>query len=204
MTLSEKLSAIQATINVPKGQYNSFGKYAYRSCEDILTAVKPYLAEHKLTLSLSDEIKQVGERYYIQATATISDGEQSISTTAIARESADKRGMDDAQVTCSTSSYARKYALNGLFAIDDAKDCDSDEAAKEGINRQSKQNKTAQKTAAPPKQDTPTCSACKRIITGFNNGTVKKTAQEVAKDTGGLCLECFKKNKKAEEQQNVQ
>ena len=125
-TIHEKLSQIQSKLNAPKGQYNSFGKYNYRNCEDILQALKPILAEHKCHVSLSDEIVIVGNRFYIKSTATITDSENnSFSTTAFAREAESKKGMDESQVTGSTSSYARKYALNGLFAIDDNKDADT-------------------------------------------------------------------------------
>lgn len=125
-TIHEKLSQIQNKLNAPKGQYNSFGKYNYRNCEDILQALKPILAEHKCHVSLSDEVVMVGNRFYIKATATITDSENnSFSTTAFAREAESKKGMDESQVTGSTSSYARKYALNGLFAIDDNKDADT-------------------------------------------------------------------------------
>lgn len=125
-TIHEKLSQIQSKLNAPKGQYNSFGKYNYRNCEDILQALKPILAEHKCHVSLSDEVVIVGNRFYIKATATITDSENnSFSTTAFAREAESKKGMDESQVTGSTSSYARKYALNGLFAIDDNKDADT-------------------------------------------------------------------------------
>lgn len=125
-TIHEKLSQIQSKLNAPKGQYNSFGKYNYRNCEDILQALKPILAEHKCHVSLSDEIVIVGNRFYIKTTATITDSENnSFSTTAFAREAESKKGMDESQVTGSTSSYARKYALNGLFAIDDNKDADT-------------------------------------------------------------------------------
>lgn len=125
-TIHEKLSQIQSKLNAPKGQYNSFGKYYYRNCEDILQALKPILSEHKCHVSLSDEVVMVGNRFYIKATATITDSENnSFSTTAFAREAESKKGMDESQVTGSTSSYARKYALNGLFAIDDNKDADT-------------------------------------------------------------------------------
>ncbi|NEG85056.1 recombinase [Pantoea agglomerans] len=120
-----RLAEIQRTLNAPKGQYNSFGKYHYRSCEDILEGVKPLL--NGLFLSISDEIVLIGDRYYVKATASITDGETTHSASAMAREAADKKGMDDAQITGATSSYARKYCLNGLFGIDDSKDADTDE-----------------------------------------------------------------------------
>lgn len=119
-----QVATIQANLNAPKGQYNSFGGYAYRSAEDILNAVKPLLGG--LFLSISDDIIQLGDRFYVKATATITDGEHVHSVSAMAREPLTKKGMDDSQITGSTSSYARKYALNGLFGIDDAKDADTD------------------------------------------------------------------------------
>lgn len=121
----KKLADIQLKLNAPKNQENKFGNYMYRSCEDILEGVKPLLGD--LFLSISDEVIQVGDRFYIKATATITDGESSHSASACARESLDKKGMDSAQVTGATSSYARKYCLNGLFGIDDAKDADTNE-----------------------------------------------------------------------------
>lgn len=121
----KELNIIQTRLNAPKKQYNSFGKYSYRSCEDILEALKPLLAETGCTLTISDEIVQVGERYYVKATATLKNGEGEIVTnTAFAREPDKKTGMDEAQVTGATSSYCRKYCLNGLFCIDDNKDPD--------------------------------------------------------------------------------
>lgn len=123
----QKLINIQKDLKAPKGNYNSFGKYKYRSCEDILEAVKPLLAREECTLKLSDEVVMVGDRYYIKATATIGDGIGTVSVTAYARESDEKKGMDSSQVTGTASSYARKYALNGLFLIDDTKDADTDE-----------------------------------------------------------------------------
>ena len=121
----EKLSAIQVELKAPKGQYNSFGKYNYRSCEDILEGVKPLLDKYRVALTLNDEIVLIGDRYYVKATATLYDREQTLSATAYAREEETKKGMDSAQLTGSTSSYARKYALNGLFSIDDTKDSDA-------------------------------------------------------------------------------
>ena len=125
--IRQKLMHIQQELNAPKSNYNSFGKYSYRSCEDILEAVKPLLSVQRCVLTISDTIKQIGERYYIEATATILDCESgdTISNTAYAREAEDKKGMDESQITGATSSYARKYALNGLFCIDDVKDADT-------------------------------------------------------------------------------
>lgn len=120
------LSKIQAELKAPKNQFNGFGKYNYRSCEDILEGVKPLLSKYNSTLTLSDDIVQVSDRIYVKATATFKDSEgNETQTTAFARESEEKKGMDASQVTGSSSSYARKYALNGLFCIDDTKDADS-------------------------------------------------------------------------------
>lgn len=125
MEFIEKIVAIQSELKAPKGQYNSFGKYNYRSCEDILEGVKPLLAKHGLVLTIQDSIDLIGDRFYVKATAIITDGKEQLSTNAYARESLDKKGMDASQVTGATSSYARKYALNGLLAIDDTKDADT-------------------------------------------------------------------------------
>lgn len=124
----EKLLAVQLELRAPKGQYNSFGKYNYRSCEDILEAVKPLLNKHRLLLRLWDDMEAVGGRLYIKALAVVidvDDPESQIQSCAFAREDEQKKGMDGAQVTGSSSSYARKYALNGLFLIDDNKDPDA-------------------------------------------------------------------------------
>ena len=129
MTLKEKLSEIQIELKVNKSQYNSFGKYSYRSAEDILEAVKPLCKKNKVVLILEDEVDLIGERYYIKATAKLIDTESQevLSVFAYAREADKKSGMDESQITGSCSSYARKYALNGLFCIDDTKDADTDE-----------------------------------------------------------------------------
>ncbi|MBQ3969220.1 MAG: ERF family protein [Clostridia bacterium] len=123
--LNQKLVAVQSELKAPKSQRNNFGKYNYRSCEDILEAVKPLLKQHELTILLQDDIVNIGTRYYVKATAILSDGETTITATAFAREEESKKGMDGSQVTGASSSYARKYALNGLFAIDDTKDSDT-------------------------------------------------------------------------------
>ena len=129
----KELVSIQQELKAPKGQYNSFGKYPYRSCEDILEAVKPLLGKHSCILNISDQIEMVGDRYYVKATATIINSEgKSVTTTAFAREQESKAGMDASQLTGSTSSYARKYALNGLFCIDDTKDADTMDNTSEG------------------------------------------------------------------------
>jgi hypothetical protein len=128
MSLIESLIKIQQQLTAPKNLWNKFGKYNYRSTESILQAVKPLLLAERVALVLSDEIRLVGDQYYIYSVATLyaSDGEQ-MSVSAYAREAREKKGMDDAQITGATSSYARKYALNGLFCIDDTKDVDADE-----------------------------------------------------------------------------
>jgi hypothetical protein len=138
MNIYEKLSNIQNELKAPKGQYNSFGNYSYRSCEDILEAVKPICKEHKTVLVTSDGMVNLGNRYYIEATATLYDleSEQKISNSAYARESETKKGMDDSQITGACSSYARKYALNGLFSIDDNKENDPDTQNKQETKKQ--------------------------------------------------------------------
>ena len=127
MNIYEKLSEVQNELKAPKSKYNSFGKYNYRSCEDILEAVKPILKAKKLAMTVKDDVFNVGDRFYIMATVTVFDceSEDKLITTAFAREDNDKKGMDGSQITGSSSSYARKYALNGMFAIDDTKDADS-------------------------------------------------------------------------------
>lgn len=129
MGIYVKLGKIQEELKAPKGQYNSFGKFKYRSCEDILEAVKPLLKKYKATMQISDELVYEGERYYIKSIATLCDMEDNstISNIAYAREEETKKGMDGSQITGTASSYARKYALNGLFLIDDTKDADTDE-----------------------------------------------------------------------------
>lgn len=127
MELREKLMLIQSELKAPKSQWNKFSEFYYRSCEDILEAVKPLALKYKAIVTITDELQQIGDRYYILAIATIYDVEsdKSMQATAYAREPEAKKGMDSSQITGSTSSYARKYALNGLFAIDDTKDSDA-------------------------------------------------------------------------------
>lgn len=121
----KKLVAVQAALKAPKGQFNKFGGYKYRSCEDILEAVKPLLLEQGLQLTITDEPVEVGGRIYIKATATVTDGSETAAVSGYAREAETKKGMDESQITGTASSYARKYALNGLFLIDDTKDADA-------------------------------------------------------------------------------
>jgi len=137
--MKEKLLKIQLELKAPKSQYNSYGKYKYRNCEDILEAVKPLCGKYNCVLKISDELINIGDRYYVKATATLMDVEsdKTISTEAYAREALDKKGMDESQITGAASSYARKYALNGLFNIDDTKDADSQKVdeQKEIVNK---------------------------------------------------------------------
>lgn len=158
MTIYEKLAAVQAELKAPKGQYNSFGKYKYRSCEDILEAVKPLLAKNGLTMTVGDELVGISDRFYVKATATVysTDGE-SLSNTAYAREPAEKKGMDEAQITGTASSYARKYALNGLFCIDDTKDPDTDEYALRTGKAEPKQQEA-------PQEETVPCCVCRKPV----------------------------------------
>ena len=135
MSINAVLSDIQRKLQVPKTQYNSFAKFHYRSCEDILEAVKKLLPEG-VTLTITDDILMIGDRFYIRATAHLSNGEQGISTHALAREVLEKKGADAAQITGGTSSYARKYALAGLFLIDDSKDADSRDNKDEPVKRE--------------------------------------------------------------------
>lgn len=123
--IQSKLLAIQSALKVNKSQWNDFGGYNYRSCEDILEAVKPLCVLHEVVLTITDEMVQLGDRFYAKATAILSDGTDTIRVSAFAREALSKKGMDEAQITGSSSSYARKYALNGMFCIDDTKDADS-------------------------------------------------------------------------------
>lgn len=127
MSIYEKLAAVQSALKAPKSQYNKFGNYNYRNCEDIIEAVKPLLKANNLMLMLTDDIELIGDRFYVKATATVVDTTDgnSVYVTAYAREEKEKKGMDGSQVTGASSSYARKYALNGMFAIDDTKDSDT-------------------------------------------------------------------------------
>jgi len=129
MNIYEKLQAVQTELKVPKGQYNDFGKYKYRSCEDILEAVKPVLATHKAAITVGDDLCTMGDRYYVKAIASFIDIEsgEKLQNTAFAREPEAKKGMDESQITGTASSYARKYALGGLLLIDDTKDADTNE-----------------------------------------------------------------------------
>ena len=174
MNVYEKIMTVQTKLRAPKGQYNSFGKYSYRSCEDILEALKPLLAEVGAIVNVSDEIKLIGNRFYVEATASFIDVETGgrMIAKASAREAETKKGMDDSQVTGSVSSYARKYALNGLFAIDDNKDADSTNTHDKDI----KPNMTPVSGLSE--------AQIKRLLaignkSGFNKDTIVKTVKKL-------------------------
>lgn len=182
MGICEKLNKIQVSLNAPKNQRNNFGNYNYRSCEDILEAVKQLLKEHKCVLKISDNIELIGDRYYIKSTATIKDCETSEeeSCTAYAREEESKKGMDSSQLTGATSSYARKYALNGLLAIDDCKDSDSTNTHGKTSDKPKKDN-TAQQQNKTYK--------CKNCGADVPENVAKYSYSKFKKI---LCLECQK------------
>lgn len=180
----QALAAVQAALKAPKGQYNNFGKYAYRSCEDILEAVKPHLAANGLALTLCDELTQCGDRIYIKATACVTEieGGEKVATCAYAREPDTKKGMDDSQITGTASSYARKYALNGLFCIDDTKDADTPESR-------------GREKAGP------TCEGCGQEIRDVRSNSVVYLADEIAEKAMAaygkrLCWACMRQEKK--------
>lgn len=143
----KELIEIQKELKAPKGNYNSFGKYRYRSAEDILESVKPLCHKNGCLLTLSDNVELIGERFYIKATAKITNGTESVEVTAYAREEETKKGMDGSQITGTASSYARKYALNGLFCIDDTKDADTDEFHKQTEESKRKVKESPKKSA---------------------------------------------------------
>ena len=186
----KRVGMAQSELKAPKNQYNSFGKYNYRSCEDILEAAKPINKKHGLVLLLTDKPVCIGQRYYIEATARLYDieSEQFIEATASAREADTKKGMDDSQVTGTASSYARKYALNGLYNIDDTKDADTDAYKKQTTNT----------TAAPEYK----CADCGKPFEAFRDHTSGKTytpaevfqmAKKRNVDGVARCAECRKK-----------
>lgn len=206
--ITEILSDIQSELKAPKNQLNKFGGYNYRNCEDILEALKPLLAKHKAISLLSDEIVSIGNRFYVKATATLQVGEEKISVTAFAREEDSKKGMDSSQLTGSTSSYARKYALNGLYAIDDTKDADTPPNDKrenivpdmeKGKSKPLQSPPAPTGTQAPPpppitatddmwienlKREINEQSTKIARLTGVTKGYVKKTAITVTNCTG--------------------
>ena len=195
----QKLIAVQAALKAPKSQRNNFGNYNYRSCEDILEALKPLLKQEGLLLTISDSIEFIGNRFYVKATATVTDGEKEVAVTAYAREEETKKGMDGSQITGAASSYARKYALNGLFAIDDTKDADctnKHEAAEKPHSAANKPNPTTftnatVKTSQGANASVYKCAECGETITEpvakFSTSKFKRP----------LCMKCQQKGAKA-------
>lgn len=173
-SLNERLLAVQVALKASKSQYNSFGKYHYRNCEDILEAVKPLLADAGLTLVIRDAIEVIGERYYVRAIATLTDGTDCLAATAYARESDDKKGMDAAQLTGATSSYARKYALSGLFLIDDTKDADTTNQGQEQAAKAPAPKPVASKTVT---QNQLAALHALAVQKGMSHADIKKSAQ---------------------------
>ena len=194
MNIQEKLTTIQLDLKAPKSKRNNFGNYNYRSCEDILEAVKPLLAANMCSLTLDDDVLCIGDRVYVKATATLTDHAEgaTISTHAFAREAETKKGMDESQITGTASSYARKYALNGLFAIDDTKDADTDEYQGREAPRQTAKQGPKQ-TAKPFK-----CSVCGNDIVPVSfdgkNYSARAIAEQTTKKKGQcMCWDCYMK-----------
>lgn len=182
----QELIAIQSELKAPKSQTNNFGHYNYRSCEDILEAVKPLLKKYDCELILSDEVVMVGTRIYVKATAEIHSKSDNRKVTAYAREAETKKGMDDSQITGAASSYARKYALNGLFLIDDNKDSDTNE-----YNNQL--NSAPLKNQAKP-SDEVRCPECGVIIKPQKDKKgIDRSPKEILKMCDGVCVACAKK-----------
>lgn len=173
------LQAIQSELVAPKGQYNSFGKYNYRSAEDILEALKPILKKHNAAITLSDEIVYIEGRYYVEASATLYAEGEAIGAKASAREEETKKGMDGSQITGTASSYARKYALNGLFAIDDNKDPDTDEYHNQNNQSVNKAQKQASKKEPPAEK-----SNGSKTITGAQAKAIRTELKNMAEATG--------------------
>ena len=165
----KKIVAIQSSLNAPKNQYNSFGKYKYRSCEDILEALKPLLSQHGLVQTITDSVEFLGDRYYIKASVVVTDGVNRIENAAMAREEESKKGMDASQLTGATSSYARKYALNGMWCIDDSKDADTNEHTAQ-TNNQPASHKQAQPNQSSGKIDRSQLSALENAIVNKGYG----------------------------------
>lgn len=164
-TLEEALLEVQSKLKAPKGLRNTFGNYSYRNTEGILEAVKPLLLEEGLTLKITDGLEAIGDRYYVKATVILTKGSETLEVSAYAREEETKKGMDASQITGSSSSYARKYALNGLFLIDDTKDADSDEYTKQTKDDSAKP--ATKTTTAPKVPSTPTAT----VKTWLNQNT---------------------------------
>lgn len=204
LNLYEKLSDIQVNLNAPKNQFNKFGNYSYRNAEDVLSAIKPFLKKHALTLLLTDDIEVIGERYYIVAHAILKDSNgDEIVVKGRAREPLNRKGMDDAQVTGATSSYARKYALNGLFAIDDNKDADylndGSEANTIAKTATRKQNTNAKANNDSNIDFNPEDNDYKKKLWGqlkrfFGNEDAKKYLNKIAKELGYTDVNDIKKS----------
>lgn len=180
------LRCIQAELVVPKGQYNSFGKYNYRSAEDILEAVKPLLIKYDASLIMTDKIVQIGKRYYVEATATLYALGECIMNQAYAREDDTKKGMDGSQITGAASSYARKYALNGLLAIDDNKDADTNEYHNQNNNQNQQTKVPNQKpTQQNQQQSKPQQNSKQKFITTNQAKQIRAEIKAIAEATGG-------------------
>ena len=205
--LNDKLLAIQSELKAPKNLYNKFGGYNYRNAEGILEAVKPLLKKYGATLVISDEIVEVGGRIYVKAIATLSDVDGTsdsmtnilaprFAAEAYAREPETKKGMDDSQITGSTSSYARKYALNGLFLLDDNKDADTEE-----YHQQTNKPTPKKTTKKAPEPDAPApfiCERCGQPINGIGKHPASKVAEDSKRQFGlQMCYECAHAEKEA-------
>jgi len=175
------LQSIQSELVAPKGQYNSFGKYNYRSAEDILEALKPILKKHKAAITMSDDIVYIEGRHYVEASVTLYAEGEAIGSKALAREEETKKGMDGSQITGTASSYARKYALNGLFAIDDNKDPDTDEYAEQ--TDQKSTNKAANKSTAKSNESAKNPANDKKFITGAQAKKLREDIKYIAEST---------------------
>lgn len=175
------LQAIQSELIVPKGQYNSFGKYNYRSAEDILEALKPILKKHKAAITLSDDITYIEGWHYVESSVTLYAEGEAIGVKGLAREEETKKGMDGSQITGTASSYARKYALNGLFAIDDNKDPDTDEYAEQ--TDQKSTNKAANKSTAKSNESAKNPANDKKFITGAQAKKLREDIKYIAEST---------------------
>ena len=174
----ESLIKIQSELVAPKDLYNKFGNYNYRSAESILEAVKPLLSKYGAELTISDDVVLVGDRAYVKATVSITDGKETRTVTAFAREPSEKKGMDSSQITGATSSYARKYALNGLFLIDDNKDSDTEENKNESDNRAKQGNDSGSNTDKPKVQRPNYSKEQLEIMKGWTDGVF--TDEELA------------------------
>lgn len=196
----EKLLDVQSELKAPKSQYNSFGKYHYRSAEDIVEAAKPLCKAHGILLTLSDGVELSGDKHYIKATARVvdvADPSGVVEVSAFAREPIDKKGMDDSQITGAASSYARKYALNGLFAIDDTADADS---TNDGQTAAKKGTKAAAKPAPAP--EVVKCPKCGRqVLSRADNNGVMHTPEQILQKGGGMCIDCFRAAQQAKSAQ---